>query len=125
MGNFMLRTQLSDSQLHICLQAILGPIILRRRKDSKTASGRPSAAPPYSADLRAPLVALPAPEISRMRAPAVVQLPPKTISVVEVALSAEERDFYTHIEQTAAAQFKKFMKSGEVSRATRRCCAEA
>eukprot|EP01050_Picozoa_sp_SAG11_P017082 SAG11_NODE_2413_length_3392_cov_2.367750_4_plen_73_part_01 len=32
----------------------------------------------------------------------IVQLPPKTITVEEVTLSEEERDFYHHIEQQSA-----------------------
>ena len=42
-----------------------------------------------------------------LSAPLRPKLPPKTISVVSVELSAEERDYYVHLETGMAAQFKK------------------
>lgn len=67
------------------LHAVLSPVMLRRRKDSKKADGTP-----------------------------IVQLPKKTILVTEANFSPEEAEFYTQLETRMAARFKKFADEGLV-----------
>lgn len=67
------------------LQTVLAPVMLRRRKDSKKADGTP-----------------------------IVNLPKKTISVVEAQFTPDEAEFYTQLETRMAKRFKKFADEGAV-----------
>ena len=67
------------------LQLFLGPIILRRRKDTKRSDGK-----------------------------LIVQLPKKTISVTESTFSEDEQEFYTQLEVRMAKRFKQYADKGVV-----------
>ena len=67
------------------MHAILNPIILRRRKDTKNANGE-----------------------------AIVSLPPKTVKVVAAEFPQHEREFYDQLEIRMASRFKKMQQAGTV-----------
>lgn len=70
------------------VQTVLEPLVLRRTKDMKTPSGD-----------------------------ALVQLPPKTIDIVEIELSKPEREVYDHIFTRAKNAFAANVEAGTVMKA--------
>jgi SNF2 family DNA or RNA helicase len=77
--------QVSVPVNHRKLHAVLAPVMLRRRKDTKKPDGTP-----------------------------IVQLPKKTVSVEETSFSADEAEFYTQLEKRLQARFKKYADDGLV-----------
>ena len=69
----------------MAVRAILRPVMLRRRKSTRDSEGRP-----------------------------IVDLPPKTLTVVPVKLSPAERDFYDALYQRSKTRFDAFVAAGRV-----------
>jgi len=69
----------------MAVRAILRPLMLRRRKSTRDGEGRP-----------------------------IVDLPPKTVTVVPVKLSPAERDFYDALYKRSKTRFDAFVAAGRV-----------
>ncbi|CAM9793791.1 unnamed protein product, partial [Ectocarpus fasciculatus] len=67
------------------LKTVLAPILLRRTKSTLDSRGRP-----------------------------IVELPPKTVEIVRLQLSAEEREFYEALKKRSKIEFEGYVAAGTV-----------